>query len=169
MNSTPPQQLLPHVRPATSTDVLALTEMLDQTPWRELGFDPLRRLALVEPHLEEIRVAAQPEGRPLGFLRWSPTAFLGQPYLRLLAVAPECQGQGVGRLLLEWLEGEVFERRGAANLFLCVSHFNTPARAFYQALGYVEAGVLTSYLCPGMDEVLMRKTVRPLLASDRSE
>jgi ribosomal protein S18 acetylase RimI-like enzyme len=140
--------------------------MLDQTPWRELGYNQERRHSLVAPFLPEIQVAVGQENQVIGFLRWSPDAFLGQPYLKLLAVAPEHGRRGVGRALLAWLETEVFQHRRAANLFLCVSDFNQPARQFYQALGYREVGVLASYLRTGKDEVLLRKSVRPLLETD---
>lgn len=144
--------------------MLCLVRMLvGQTPWRELGYDAARCSSLIAPHLDEIRVATDEDDRPAGFLRWRPDAFLGQAYLHLLAVAPEQRRQGIGRILVQWLECEVFERRGAANLFLCVSAFNGPGRAFYHRLGYEEAGLLRDYLRPGMDEVLLRKSVRPLL------
>ena len=83
--------------------------------------------------------------------------------LMLLAVATEYRRRGVGRALVTWLEREAFEARGAANLFLCVSAFNEPARRFYRCLGYEEVGVLSGYLRPGVDEVLLRKSVRSLL------
>lgn len=145
-----------------------VTMMVGRTPWRELGYNPDRCYSLVAEHLDEIQVAADGEDRPAGFLRWRPDWFLGQPYLHLLAVAPERQRQGIGRMLLRWLETEVFERRGAANLFLCVSAFNGPARALYAGLGYEEIGLLRDYLRPGFDEVLLRKSVRPLLAMSQS-
>jgi ribosomal protein S18 acetylase RimI-like enzyme len=138
-----------------------------QTPWSELGYDAERCRSLVwAAHPGELHVAVDANDTPRGFLRWRAEACLGQPYLQLLAVAPEQRRSGVGRALMTWLEEESFVRRGAANLFLCVSAFNQPARDFYQRLGYTEVGVLTDYLRPGLDELLLRKSRRPLLASE---
>src|SRR5438128_1282684 len=120
------------LRPARAEEVPTLVAMLvGQTPWRELDYDDERCRGLVARRLDEIMVAADANDRPAGFLRWRPDAFLGQPYLHLLAVAPGRRRSGVGRALMGWLEEEVFLRRRLANLFLCVSAFNAPARAFY--------------------------------------
>jgi ribosomal protein S18 acetylase RimI-like enzyme len=155
------------IRPAQPADVPHLIPMLlGQTPWAELGYDLGRCTALLADHLDEIQVGVSAEGTPAGFLRWQAGAFLGQPYLQLLAVAPRWRGQGVGSALLEWLETEVFERRRAANLFAFVSAFNQPARGLYQRRGYVEVGVMSDYLRLGMDEILVRKSVRPLLSEE---
>ncbi len=152
------------IRPAYPTDVSALVSILtSQSPWQELGYDAFRCLALIEPALPEIRIADGGDEGPAGFIRWQPDGFLRQPYIQILAVAPEQQRRGVGTALLRWVEEEVFQRRSAANLFLTASAFNLPARAFYRARGYTECGVLTGYLRAGMDEVLVRKSVRPLL------
>src|SRR5262249_5287184 len=135
--STSDYPLPHHLRAARVEDVSALVTMLvGQTPWQELGYDAARCRGLIADRLEEIVVAADAEDRPAGFLRWRPDALLGQPYLHLLAVAPGRRRSGVGRALMVWLEEEVFLRRRLANLFLCVSAFNAPARAFYVALGY---------------------------------
>ena len=42
-----------------------------------------------------------------------------------------------------------------ANLFLCVSSFNTDAPKFYLTLGYEQIGVLKDYLVEGHDEILI--------------
>lgn len=155
----------PSVRPARPAELPRLLGMLvDQLPWRELGYNAVRCHSLLQAPGSALQVAADPEDAPIGLLSWHPTAFLGQPYLQLLAVAPQRQRQGVGSHLLAWLEAELFQRQGAANLFLCVSCFNQPARAFYQRWGYTQVGVLTDYLQPGRDELLLRKSRRPRLS-----
>ena len=153
------------IRPARPPDLPDLVGlMVDETPWRELGYDAERCEALLTAYLSEVVVAAGADDRPVGFLRWNPQWFLGQPYLHLLAVNPRCRRQRVASLLVRWLEHRVFAERRCANLFLCVSAFNDPARAFYRRLGYSEVGPLTDYLRPGLDEILLRKSVRPLLS-----
>ena len=74
-------------------------------------------------------------------------------------------GRGIGRALMEWAEAEVFDRRCARNLFLLVSDFNTPARRFYERLGFAEVGRLPDYLVAGRDEIIVRKTGGPLLGN----
>ena len=79
--------------------------------------------------LAEVRVAVCPEvaGRPeiAGF------AAVVEDHLAALFVAPERQGRGLGRLLVE------DARRGRAELSLSVYESNTAARGFYERLGFV--------------------------------
>jgi len=90
------------------------------------------------------------------FLR-SGTFALGG-YLRLIAVYPGCEGQGIGAALLD----EVERRTAAASrhLFLLVSHHNDGARRFYARRGYVEAGALPALVRPDIDEVILWKRLR---------
>ena len=154
------------VRPARTDDIPSLVRMMvGETPWRELEYDAERCESLLSAYLSEVQVAVAPDDQPVGFLRWNPQWFLGQPYLHLLAVAPQQRRRRVGTALIGWLEHKVFEERRYANLFLCVSAFNEPARTFYRRIGYTEVGPLTDYVRAGLDEVLLRKTSRPLLAT----
>jgi ribosomal protein S18 acetylase RimI-like enzyme len=151
------------IRPAQPDDTPYLVSLLHgQTPWKELQYDLERCGRLIEGHEREIQVV-ELDDQPIGFLRWQPDRFLRQPHLILLAVDPLHHSRGIGRALLQWLEHEVFEVRGAANLFLRVSHFNIRARGFYQSMGYAEVGTLTDYRRPDMHEVVLRKTSRSLL------
>ncbi len=99
-------------------------------------------------------------GPPVG-LAWGAlagTLLLGG-YLKLLAVRPEFQGKGLGRRLLEELERRVAER--SRHMFLLVTHDNTRARAFYEALGYRLVGRLPRLVLPDTDELLFHKALRP--------
>ena len=62
---------------------------------------------------------------------------------------------------MEFIENEIFPTN--KNLFLCVSSFNPDAQRFYTRLGYEQIGVLKDYLVEGHDEILMRKTIAPIL------
>lgn len=73
--------------------------------------------------LAEVRVALCPE--PAGF------AAVVEDHLAALFVAPERQGRGLGRLLVE------DARQGRAELSLSVYESNTAARGFYEHLGFV--------------------------------
>lgn len=79
--------------------------------------------------------------------------WLRGPYLELLAVLPEAQGDGLGAAVLGWLQEEA-AREG--NLWVMVSAFNADARRFYARHGFAEIGRVPDLVRPGHDEVLMR-------------
>jgi ribosomal-protein-alanine N-acetyltransferase len=81
-------------------------------------------------------------------------------YLAIVCVAEEARGSGLGTKLVAFAEERIF--RDSPNVFLCVSDFNTRARALYERLGYTLVGELTDYLVRGHAELLMRKTRGPL-------
>ena len=77
--------------------------------------------------------------------------------IRGLAVAPDHQGRGLGRALIEAAVAEARER-GARRLRLRVLGANTGARALYESCGFVVEGVLRDeFLLDGryVDDVLM--------------
>ncbi len=82
--------------------------------------------------------------------------FLHGPYLQLLAILPEFQGQSLGLRLLQWMESEA-RRAEARQLWLCVSTFNTRARAFYERFGFEAVAVLDKLSTEASDELFMRK------------
>lgn len=62
-----------------------------------------------------------------------------------IAVAPDCQGQGVGRALFQaLLDAVIRERPQITRVELFVRESNTRARALYASLGFVEEGRLRS-------------------------
>ena len=86
-------------------------------------------------------------------------AFSG--YLKSIAVKPGWKNQELDEQMMEFIEKEVFSTY--KNLFLCVSSFNSDAQQFYKKLGYEKIGELKDYLVAGHDEILMRKTIAPIL------
>jgi ribosomal-protein-alanine N-acetyltransferase len=82
-------------------------------------------------------------------------------YLKSIAVKPGWRGRKLGKQMMAYIEKEIFST--CANVFLCVSSFNEDAQEFYLKLGYEKVGVLKDYLVGGHDEILMRKTVAPIL------
>ncbi len=52
-------------------------------------------------------------------------------------MAPESQGTGVGRALLEFAEQEA-QRRGYTSIYLCTNSKMTENQVFYPRIGYVE-------------------------------
>jgi ribosomal protein S18 acetylase RimI-like enzyme len=65
-------------------------------------------------------------------------------HLLLLAVCPRCQRQGVARRLMQWLFASA-RVAGTAELSLELRAGNAAARAFYRALGFDDAGLVSGY------------------------
>lgn len=118
--------------------------MMDPGAWR--GLDGAVRAALASGAPAE-RIVCEREGRLLGSVMLYPPAvdaygaLAGRapwPELRLLAVAREARGSGVGRLLVE----ECIRRAraaGARELGLHTSRSMAVARALYARMGFVRA------------------------------
>lgn len=74
-----------------------------------------------------------------------------------IAVAPEAQGCGIGRKLLERLLLETLNY-GAERMFLEVRRNNYRAREMYKSFGFQEAGVRKNYYTnPSEDAVIMTR------------
>ncbi|GAA4013785.1 hypothetical protein GCM10022408_28640 [Hymenobacter fastidiosus] len=98
-------------------------------------------------------MATAPDGRVAGVARLSP-AGPDQAQVRFMAVAPEWQGQGVGRQLLHYLEANA--RRGGIREV--VLHAREAAVPFYARRGY--ALVAPSHTLFGrIPHFLMRKAL----------
>jgi ribosomal protein S18 acetylase RimI-like enzyme len=132
--------------------------MLSSDPWKTLGYGPEDTRLVAEASPRGQTLIARGGDEVLGFAL-SVSGFLNGDYLRLLVVDPQHRSLGIGRRLLEHLEGQVFAR--AKNLYLCVTDFNTRAREFYRRQGYVEIGPIPDLLIAGSAEILMRKSVGP--------
>ena len=99
---------------------------------------------------------AEHSGQPAAICWWLPRgAFALAPYLRLLAVAPQHQGHGLGAKLLTKFEAETAD--STHGWFLLVSEHNTMASSFYQRAGYVEAGRLPGFAAPNVTERVLWK------------
>jgi GNAT superfamily N-acetyltransferase len=85
--------------------------------------------------------------------------WLRGPYVQFLGVLPSFQGQGLGAILLGFVE-----RRAAAagerNIFVCASDFNCGAIRFYERCGFTAVATLDGLVRPGRAEVLLRKRLR---------
>jgi RimJ/RimL family protein N-acetyltransferase len=80
---------------------------------------------------EDGRIVGQTE------MRFDDEAGVG--YVSLFYLAPECRGQGLGRVLHEHAV-KVFAARGMRKVRLSVSTRNAPAIAFYRKLGWTAMG-----------------------------
>ena len=64
-----------------------------------------------------------------------------------IAVAPDCQRQGIGRRLMAEMEATA-RAAGATDIFLEVAETNVAAAALYAGCGFVEAGYRLDYYRP---------------------
>jgi GNAT superfamily N-acetyltransferase len=126
-------------------------------PWSRLAFPASAMTAFLasdDPALSVMAVLV--DETPAGVIAVR-RAWLHGPYLQLLALLTPFQSQGFGASLLDW-----FERQAPPNnrwLWLCHSHFNTRAGAFYARHGFQTVALLPDVIADGFDEVLMRKRI----------
>lgn len=85
-------------------------------------------------------------------------------HLSLLAVQPGYRKQGVGRLLLEWLESTA-RTAGIFTVNLELRASNDGALAFYRKLGYQELGTRRAYYAGREDAVRMSRDLTVMPAS----
>ena len=96
-------------------------------------------------------------GRLLGYV--GLLAVVDEGYITNVAVRPDCRRQGVASSLLRALEARG-RARNLTFLTLEVRQSNAPARALYEKLGYVQAGLRRNYYeNPREDAVIMTKTL----------
>jgi GNAT superfamily N-acetyltransferase len=111
------------------------------------GLEGAVRAALASDEAGVERIVAEHGGAVVGCVALYPPAadaYAGLartsrwPELRLLAVAPEARGHGVGRALVDECVRRA-RRMGAAELGLHTSHSMRVARAMYERMGFVRA------------------------------
>jgi ribosomal-protein-alanine N-acetyltransferase len=133
--------------------------MCSTEPWITIGRNFDQSLAIVRDPTREVYVAEN-NGRIEGFIVLNMRgAFIG--YIQTVCVDAASRGSGLGTQLVEFAEKRIFA--DTPNVFLCVSSFNPRARQLYERLGYTLIGELKDYLIRGHSELLMRKSIGPLL------
>jgi ribosomal-protein-alanine acetyltransferase len=148
------------IRPAVADDLEALVE-IEQ---RCFESDRLSRRSFrhfLASDTAECLVAEQ-DGRLLGY---ALVLFHGRTALARLysmAVAPEHQGRGLGRALLQAAEAAALDG-GAAVMRLEVNPSNAAAVALYRSAGYVDFGVYHAYYEDDSDALRMAHALVPRL------
>lgn len=128
-------------------------------PWGAAGIAAeAMRARLATPMAATFRFALRREGRPVGCLVIR-NPFMRGPYVELVAVFPEAQRRGLLGRVIDWMAAEVAGID--ANLWLCVTETNAPARAAYAALGFVPIGPVPDLARVGQTEILMRRVLGP--------
>jgi len=103
---------------------------------------------------------AQVNGETIGFTRVTMQgAFPG--YINTLVIYPQWQGQGNGSQVISQLEKMIFSQ--VPNVFICASSFNPRAVKLYKSLGFELVGELKDYAVAGHNEILLRKTIGPII------
>jgi len=82
--------------------------------------------------------------------------------VQTIAVSPDAQGKGIGRLLLDELIGQAIAR-GCTQLVLEVRSDNTAALSMYEHRGFEQLNTRRDYYAPGVDALIMR--LKPLQGS----
>ena len=80
-------------------------------------------------------------------------------HLSLLAVRPDCQRQGVGRRMLEWLTDSALTA-GIASIHLELRENNSGARRFYLEQGFAETARIPGYYRGTETAVRMLRDIR---------
>jgi ribosomal protein S18 acetylase RimI-like enzyme len=133
--------------------------MASSEPWVTLGRTYDASLSIVQDPTREVYIARDDHGLA-GFLIVCMTgAFVG--YIQTICIHPDRRGQGLGSTLVQFAEQRILAE--SPNVFMCVSSFNRDARRLYERLGYRVVGELTDYIVEGHSEILLRKTVGPLM------
>jgi ribosomal protein S18 acetylase RimI-like enzyme len=121
------------IRPIDDTDVEATIEL-----WRRAGLlrpwnDPHKDITFARANPNAVVLLALDADRVLG------SALVGQDghrgWVYYVAVDPDRQKQGIGRLIMTAAEDWLIER-GIWKVQLLVRSGNEPATAFYEQLGY---------------------------------
>ncbi|MEN8121421.1 MAG: N-acetyltransferase [Bacteroidota bacterium] len=135
-------------------NIMASTE-----PWITLGINYDKLMNTINDSLNEVFVAYVQKEIIGTIIIQTKGAFSG--YLKSIAIKTNWQDKHLGKIMMKFLEEEIFSEH--TNVFLCVSSFNLAAKRFYLKLGYEVIGEIKNYLVKGQDEILMRKTIGPIL------
>ena len=125
-------------------------------PWVRYPYEPAllqRYLETEEADAPRFVIRAGDEIAGVAGLRLN---WLRGPYLQMLAVLPDFQRQGLGGIVLNWLEREARAKQ-EKNLWVCASDFNADALRFYERHGFRRIGVLDGLVSEAHAEILMRK------------
>jgi ribosomal protein S18 acetylase RimI-like enzyme len=109
------------------------------------------------PHI--ITVVVEAGGRPISFAMINPalgTQDLPKAELMAIAVAPQYQGRGIGRKLLEYME-ELARGVGIQEMLLHTAAINKAAHRFFAKNGFIQKGSVECYYPMGQEAMEMAK------------
>lgn len=148
------------IRPAGAADLGSLAELMTASPLlQRYGTTRAAALAALEEGMRQgdvLLVEGVEHQPPRGFgwvLRLR--GFGGAGYVRLLLVAENQQGTGIGERLLR--RAEQHAATWSRHLLLLASEDNPRARRFYERRGYRQVGQVERLMLPDTDEVIYHK------------
>ncbi len=108
-----------------------------------------------------LTVVEKEPGAVVGYMAYGPTPLTEGTYdLYWMAVAPEQQGFGFGKELVNWLEKRVAEEGGRMVLIETSSQPRyEPTRRFYAGLGYQEISRIPDFYRQGDDRITFIKQI----------
>lgn len=132
--------------------------MSSAEPWITLGrsIDDTRQIFGADDAL--LYIARRGTAR-CAFLLVRPRGIVTSPYIAALAVTADERGKGVGTRLMRFAED--LYRGTSRFIFICVSSFNTRAKALYERLGYCVVGEFPDYAIDGASEFVLQKRLAP--------
>ncbi|MBX2797789.1 MAG: GNAT family N-acetyltransferase [Myxococcales bacterium] len=159
------------IRPATLDDVGAIRRLAVDTQMfteQDAGFVDEMVPAAVDGSAPEDHwiVYEMADGRVDGAAYVAPQPFSDRLWnVFFIAVAPRCQGQGVGGALMRHIEQMLRERGPQVARVILVETSSTDqyarTREFYPKQGYVEEARIREYFGPGDDKVVFWKALQP--------
>jgi ribosomal protein S18 acetylase RimI-like enzyme len=161
------------IRPAAPTDRARIQEILASTARftsQEVGW----AMELVDQSLRDgdrgeyaVHVLEEPDSGPSrlvqGYVCYAPTPMTEGVFdLYWIAVDPQRQGQGIGQVLLRFVENEVRRRDGRMLLIETSSKRSyAPTIRFYQRAGYHEISRIKDFYRIEDDKVVFCKHLTP--------
>ncbi|HOD81548.1 MAG: D-alanine--D-alanine ligase [Planctomycetes bacterium ADurb.Bin126] len=103
--------------------------------------------------------ADSPDAAPVGWVCYGPTPCTIATYdIYWIAVAPDCQGRGIGAALLAEAERQIAERGGRLSIIETSGKPSyDPTRHFYLKTGYTQAARIADFYAPGDDKTVYAK------------
>jgi ribosomal-protein-alanine N-acetyltransferase len=134
------------------SDIYRIELMYFSDPWDYMGMIEMMGVFLTSFYVAEV------DGRIIGFSAGAIEETDEEKYGHVcnIAVVPEFQRFGVGRLLLRKLERDFF-LNGCCACSLEVRVNNTTAQGFYEKIGYEEVIVFSEYYEDGEDAIVMMR------------
>ena len=144
------------IRESAVADFPALVGILSTTEaWTSYGINYDMAIGLFN-EMEDAIYIAEIDNKVIGFitLRINGVGNIGA-YIRMIAAAEGCRGQGVGSAMLNYVN-EIASKK-MPNLFLICSLENLGAQRFYVKMGFQKIGILKNLVVKDRDEILFRK------------
>jgi ribosomal protein S18 acetylase RimI-like enzyme len=122
-------------------------------PWLSLGYSAsaLGRWLARTARAGQVLITGAP---PQAIIVVQPDVLLGN-FIALLAVRPDCAGQGLGRALIDQVALQTWKKRRW--LYVSSDVANRPATKFYQKVGFEKIARIPDLVRQGRTEILWRK------------